>query len=285
LRPVTAAVLSIWTGARVIAGGMTREFRPHDRDEKGRPLAHNGFGQPPSFSRKARASHIPSAVQVHSINQMEGFCSTSLVDPANEVALIRAARMYQEGLWIAESEPALSWLLFVSAAEVIAGRWDQKRAAPIDSLKASKPNLVKKVEMLCPDLVPFLADELAEISGATRKFVNFLLRFKPDAPAVRPPVYSQVNWEPKKLKSAFQQVYGYRSKALHAGIPFPAPMCSLPLRFPDEAPGFTEKPFGLAQSRAGGVWLEKDLPMLLHTFEYILRNSVIAWWKELTRSD
>jgi hypothetical protein len=31
----------------------------------------------------------------------------------------------------------------------------------------------------------------------------------------------------------------------------------------------------------GGVWLAKDTPIQLHTFEYIVRNSIINWWKSL----
>jgi hypothetical protein len=43
------------------------------------------------------------------------------------------------------------------------------------------------------------------------------------------------------------------------------------------APG--EIPIGHATSTLGGIWLIADTPMLLHTFEYITRNALLAWWR------
>lgn len=42
-----------------------------------------------------------------------------------------------------------------------------------------------------------------------------------------------------------------------------------------------ERPIGLATSVGSGTWLAKDTPMLLHTFEYIARNALIAWWTSM----
>jgi len=39
-----------------------------------------------------------------------------------------------------------------------------------------------------------------------------------------------------------------------------------------------EKLFSLASSAMDGTWVAKDTPILLHTFEYIVRNALIAWW-------
>ena len=41
-----------------------------------------------------------------------------------------------------------------------------------------------------------------------------------------------------------------------------------------------EKPAGPTWTR-GASWSGKDMPMLLHTFEYIVRNSLLKWWDSL----
>ena len=63
-------------------------------------------------------------------------------------------------------------------------------------------------------------------------------------------------------------------------MPFPAPMCDPPYRH-ETWQGVAEKPIGLATSVAGGTWLAKDTPMLLHTFEYIARNALTKWWTSI----
>ena len=65
--------------------------------------------------------------------------------------------------------------------------------------------------------------------------------------------------------------FGYRSKALHEGRPFPAPMSEPPYKRTDWT-GAIEKAHGHF-SMGGGVWLEKELPVLLCTFEYIARET------------
>jgi len=43
------------------------------------------------------------------------------------VALTRAARLYQDALWMIESEPSLAWLLLVSAIETAFGMTHSQR--------------------------------------------------------------------------------------------------------------------------------------------------------------
>ncbi len=69
--------------------------------------------------------------------------------------------------------------------------------------------------------------------------------------------------------------------ALHEGIPFPPPMCDAPFDergwpAPHEGGGL-----GLATGTQGGVWMSDDLPMTLHTFEYIARGALLNWWSSL----
>ena len=83
-----------------------------------------------------------------------------------------------------------------------------------------------------------------------------------------------------ELRASMNKIYDYRSRALHGGIPFPAPMCEPP--YSDEswdAPA--ETPLGLAAHRMGGVWVAKDMPLLLHTFEYMVRRVLLKWWATL----
>jgi len=100
----------------------------------------------------------------------------------------------------------------------------------------------------------------------------------PEPPAQRPPEHTRHSWTEQDLKSSFRLIYGHRSNALHGGIPFPAPMCNPP------AGGngvYAEKPAGLAHGKMNTVWLAEDIPMLLQTFEYIVRNALLKWWKTM----
>jgi hypothetical protein len=125
------------------------------------------------------------------------------------------------------------------------------------------------IEQRCPDLLEEVADEIAGSLGATQKFVKFLLHFLPDEPAGRPTAGFQVRWSKTNLRSVLVKIYDYRSKALHAGVPFPAPMCVAPrLMMPDWG-GPEERPSGLASSTLGGVWVAEDLPLHFHVFEHI----------------
>jgi hypothetical protein len=182
---------------------------------------------------------------------------------------------------VAESDPSLAWLLLVSSVEGAANQWKKSRGAPEDRLRAAKPELAQYCDSLGVDgLLSRVASEFADSLGATKKFVDFLIAHLPSPPDRRPPEGVQVRWEPTRLESAFRTVYVYRSKALHEGIPFPAPMCEPPHTFENSAAP-AEIPIGLASSSLGGVWRIEDTPMLLHTFEYLARGAIVAWWRSL----
>jgi hypothetical protein len=203
------------------------------------------------------------------------------ISPLDAIALIRAVRLYQDALWIAESEPSLSWVMLVSSIEAAANRWRTADVSPLEKLKDSKPELVAflddtGVEGLSSKVAECVADSL----GSTKKFVDFVMRFLPLPQSVRPAEWGQHSWEPQQMNKTMRLIYGYRSDALHGGRPFPAPMCEPPYRHGDwGAPA--EKPLGLATSTMGGTWLAKDTPMLLHTFEYIVRHALLKWWQSM----
>ncbi len=41
------------------------------------------------------------------------------------------------------------------------------------------------------------------------------------------------------------------------------------------------RPTSLATMANGGVWIIDDTPILLHTFEYIVRGALLNWWVSL----
>jgi hypothetical protein len=117
---------------------------------------------------------------------------------------------------------------------------------------------------------------LARQIRATRKFIAFLTECAPEPPELRPS-FGKLDW-PKMAQHA-KLIYGHRSDALHGGKPFPLPMLEQPRA--EENGAFQEVPWGLNSGGLGGVWDAKEVPMLLSTFEYIARGSLLNWWDEL----
>jgi hypothetical protein len=58
----------------------------------------------------------------------------------------------------------------------------------------------------------------------------------------------------------------------------PAPLCEPPHMFDDGVP--SERPLGLGSAAGSATWRPKDLPMHLHTFAYVVRGTLLAWWRE-----
>jgi hypothetical protein len=186
--------------------------------------------------------------------------------------LVAAARLYQDALWMAELDPHLAWLLLVSAVETAANHWRRKNRNHVERLTDSKPALVKLLhERGGADLVEEVAKEIADVTGATLKFTEFILAFNPGPPEGKRLI--PVDWS--NLREAVRLVYRWRSKALHGGTPFPAPMCNAP-RVQDGA--ISERPFGLAAGTGGAMWDNDETPMLLHVFEHITRGTLLRWW-------
>lgn len=126
------------------------------------------------------------------------------------------------------------------------------------------------------DAAEQIAASVADVIGATRKFLFFLQKYLPDPPRERPEEYDQVDWT--ALPEILRMIYGYRSKALHEGRPFPAPMCESPHLFEHGVP--IERPMGLSSASNNSSWMRKECPMLLATFEYIVQGALVAWWKD-----
>lgn len=276
-----AALASLCTGTRLRAGGASRAFDASTQDPLGRPVSWDR--RPiPVLRLNPKRLVLPGVVGLHSLEALQRFKSLPSLTAKQAVSLVRAARLYQDALWIAESEPALAWLMFVSAIETAGNEWSANNGTPLDRLEQSKPELVQMItDASSRELAEKIANAIEPSLGATKKFVEFSLAFLPDPPEKRPLPAFQIEWEVAALKKTFGIIYGYRSKALHGGSPFPAPMCE-PAEAHEIMEGISERgTTGLAASTMGGVWRAKDLPVNLHMYHYIVRGTLLRWWASL----
>lgn len=273
-----AALASLALGVRFKAGDTTRYFEPQG-DPKGIPRAWTRRTVP--ILLDGGPLHrwvIPQVAEgEHSLELLEPVGILPKLNPSAAISLIRSARLYQDALWLAESEPALAWLLLVSALETAAVCWRSQTEDPLDRFKGSKPELYADLHQRDPELAKRVAEEFKDSFGVTRKFVDFVLTFRPTEPERRPESWGRIDWSDTSLDRILKIVYAYRSKALHSGKPFPAPMCDPPFRLSESAAP-AEKPLGHV-SVGMSVWREEDIPISLHTFEYVARGTLLNWWR------
>jgi hypothetical protein len=274
-----AALASLKCGIRLRTRGETRRFDVGG-DPRGRPVGWN-LRPEPTLATGIRGTVLPQATGEHSMMPIAELDAFPALTPTQAIALVRSSRLYQDALWLVESEPHLSWLMLVSAIETAANLWRSEADKPLERLTASRPDFVKfLVATGGEELANRVASEYADSIRATKKFVDFLVAHLPSPPEKRPAAWGQVEWSPDGLRPAFRKIYEHRSRALHDGIPFPPPMCEPP--FKDETSDtIAERPIGLAMSGYGGTWMLKDTPMLLHTFEHIVRHVLNAWWASM----
>ena len=273
-----AALVSLLLGVRIAAGPVTREFR--GTDPMGAPRAHS-FTFTPMLQLAPRSPQIPSLHVSRSLSDLKMLDLYPELDEAMATTLVKSARLYQNALWYADATPELSWLLLVSAVETAAVFWDAEEHDRVERLELSFPYLAKRLrEDPDSELLDYVAKELKGLIGSTAKFWKFMDQFKPAPPEHRPKLFC-FDFNPKSYKSAMKKIYGYRSKALHEGTPFPLPMC--------EPPGvpvandfeLNEIPIGLATNALGATWAIEDTPMLLHLFSYIVQRALLLWWEDV----
>lgn len=265
-----AALSSLALGIRLRAGTPTRRFdsvNPH-----GEPEADRSAPMLPPTHRRATA--IPSVLGSPRLEPIAQYMATYPLLPASKaIALVRAARLYSDALWIADAETNLAWLFLVSAVEAAATEAQLAESTSVELLRGSYPRMVAELEVSgAPSSVEIAARHLSRLLRAQGRFLDFLERYCPPPPATRPTGGAQVDWTPSTLRHAFKQIYTYRSSALHSGTPFPSPMCAPP---ENEA----ERPGGLATSTNDAVWKSEDLPMHIHMFEFVARNALLRWWQ------
>jgi hypothetical protein len=281
LEDEVAALLALICGARIVAGPIQREFEEHG-DPLGRPRAHSAASLP-TLSHWAQKPQIPSLQGERDLRDVTLLMAFPALKPEAANALVKAARSYQQALWMADSAPELAWLLFVSAIEIAAAHWDSVELSPAERLERSFQQVVHLLRENGQEaLIDPIAHQMHKVIGSTSKFIGFCRRFKPDAPAERPE-FGLFDFGDANFRQALAKIYDYRSKALHGGTPFPHPMCDPPQSYSDDGP-VEERPTGLAASSYGATWLAEDLPMYLHLFAHITRGTLLNWWRTLTPS-
>lgn len=269
-----AAVLSLYLGLRTWAGQETRVFKGKD-DRFGN--VRTNTKDTDHFLVKNGEHHLFHLNVEGNINGIF-FEGIKTLTPKKASAFVKSCRSYQKALWYASIDKNTSWVLLVSAVEILAKEhFTSKKITAINTLKTVKPDwLLKLKETNNNELVEYMADELKYLLNSTSSFVRFLSKFLPPPPKNRPANIHQIDWTQESLCDAFKVIYEHRSRFLHAATPFPYPMCETSFSTDEKY----EKPAGLSTSYAGGVWKKDILPMHLHIFEYIVRNTVKKWFED-----
>ena len=266
-----AALIALALGIRMQAGGVVREFRD-EQDLRGTPVQHGHRRPSLPMARQRSIPYLASG----NLQELEATLEFYRhVQPAKAIEVVRAARSYQQGVWMADADPEYAWLKFVSALETAANCWWRGDNDPAAALEYSKPELAVLLRGAGGDgLVADVGEILKDQLRATRRFLDFTANYRPPPPDERPPAAFQTDWA--ELEGSMRLIYKYRSKSLHAGLPFPGPMLAEPTLWEQGQPQ-AEKPLGLAAAVGAAVWQATDLPMLLHIFEHITRRTLLAW--------
>jgi hypothetical protein len=209
---------------------------------------------------------------------------------ASAVELARAARSYRQGIWVADGDGNLAWLLLVAAAETAATEWARLNRlpdlTPAELLRQTKPEYAARLTSVSGKNFDAVLDEVGktqnDVLRALWKFREFLLTFGLASPPLRPKA-SPIEWSVPAMRKVLDAVYTYRSQALHASKPFPPPMCDPPFVTEDENGqiAHAEHPGGAVHT-TGGLWMEGDLPINLHAFHHLVATALQNWWRELT---
>jgi hypothetical protein len=269
-----AVLLSLCLGVRIKAGGPSRIFQDSS-DRFGTPIAHNIHDNPPAVRLATAHAVLPSALKnlyeddsIFSLSSIESYISSFIkLTPNQAELLIRAAKLYRDALWLIETEPQLSWIMLVSAIEVIAADHIKSNSCPIDIFREKEPNLAAEIEESGGEqLLSKIADKFVEKKFVMQKYKKFLLEFLPEPPSQRPPHHMQINWEDlkgKTRKNPLMKIYQYRSTALHAGKPFPLDMCYKAGK--GNLYELAEKPSAISTFYNGENCLVEPGPMLIST--------------------
>ena len=272
-----SALLSLLHCARLKPGSPTRHFYS-DSDPRGMPF--NLFSKIPQLSPIMSLPILPRALGSREIQP--GLLARYIeLDPTTATALVRAARFFQDAIWIGESEPSLAWLMLVSAMESAAVHWREEEQSPEVLFRSIKPAWAEELARHGgDDLVRSMAKQWTPLLKSTDRFIKFGLEFALDPPAQRPHEAFRFRWDRAMLKQALGHIYDYRSQALHTGKPFPPILCQPPHTSGDgTAPA--EIPNGLGMSGGGGTWVKENFHINLDTFVYIAQQALINWWRSL----
>ena len=275
-----AALLSLATGRRIRSGGLTRLFHADDTDPRGAPIRYRHRARTVPTATHLRDRLLPRASDDLDVRDAIDLLSLyPHLTGKNAVQLLRAARQYQLGIWVAEEDPELAWLRLVSAVETMAERYKPEKITHAERLRRYHPTLYAAVEPAGEEVLDAAATAIAGHLGATHKFVRFLADHTPPPPAVRPSAGLQIEWTADAIAQRLKAVYEYRSLALHAGKPLPGPLLTQWENVETAAP---PERFDATIGVGNSNWTVDQLPMTLHAFEYLVRNALHARWRKLS---
>ncbi len=269
-----AALASCALGIRCRAGGLTRVWWL-DNDELGRPVGFDHVTPYLAPPRDHRGSVLPALGGTVDLADLRPSLLAYRDAPAGKATeILRAARMYQQAVWVADDDPNLAWLRLVGAAEIAANHWRGETRTHVEVLRMADPELAALLESKGSEHLSAVAKKLARGLRSQQRFLDWVSRFAPPDPPERPEEWGRV--DRNDLEKHLRIIYNYRSEALHAGSPFPAPMCQPPFN-PMGGPPL-ERPIGSASGVGDAAWTAADAPMLLAHFEYIVRGALRGWW-------
>jgi hypothetical protein len=271
-----AALLGLALARRFRSGGRVRLGLPGD------PLGHPDeiLHHAPALEPPHRRAMIAALADPVTLTDAAELLSVyPEMDSRDAVALVRGARQYVDGLWLADADPRLAWIKLIGALEAVANRFDDKRQeTAIQQLKRHRKGLYRDLSARSPEVLETVAEEFARLYNVERKVWSFVRRFDPGPPAVRPQGMGwRFDWS--RLGEALAIIYQHRSRDLHDGIAFPWPLCEPPHRTEDGLPA--ERFPALGVRGRGGQWSAEILPMYLHVFAHLVGGALRAWWASL----
>ena len=147
-----AALLGLCIGVRAKAGASSRRFDPAG-DPKGRPFPGTSKMVPRIAFQRVQRLILPWTARQHCMNDAmdTAFRRMPSLTTASAGAVVKAARLHQEALWIAEGAPEMAWLLLVTAVETAADHWRRASISPLSWLEERKPRLCKRFREECQE--------------------------------------------------------------------------------------------------------------------------------------
>jgi hypothetical protein len=281
-----AALASLCTGIPIRCAGTRMQSGIHEHMDRPDGVTADDS---PLLVREVRPLTTPQtsgwprlpriATRPAHLDQLARLATIPFLAASAQIALVRAARAYASGIWIADEDPNLAWLQLVTAIEVAATHAIVDRTEPAGLLAELWPELSYALEPAPDDVRAAVSKQLARQVRAAKKFKTFIETYAPEPPSRRPQ-FDRLDWT--RLSEAAGTIYKHRSLALHEGIPMPLPMLGWPRPDGDAE---QETPGGLSSGGADGIWMAADAPMLLATFEYIAREALLRWWDQMTPDD
>lgn len=153
-----AALLGLSLARRVRSGGSVRLGLPNS-EPIGFPTETNH--RQPLLEAPRRAPMIPWVADPVTLSSAESLLSRyPALAAAEAVALVRAARQYVDGLWVADGDPRLAWIKLIGALEAAANRVDDTRAGnSLQQLKRHRPRLHRALQAAPAEVAAAVAAE------------------------------------------------------------------------------------------------------------------------------